>query len=233
MALPALLAYAPAAVSAATSLAEYFGRKKRPKFKDTETARVLKRLSEQGVYSPAARGNLVGRMSGTLGNLANTRKTNLRGWLESRGMGKSIAGRSLIDSVDRDVMKRLSDYARDLDARNELSKANALREYAERAAAWNQRRREEESRARRELFRGLGNALAGGIGAYARGLAPDGIRIPENFTEMNAIELFKWARENDIPYEDAEALYFNTLADMEARGYGGGGYFFRGLQIPR
>ncbi len=211
MALP-LLALGAAAASGLGSYLNYRSQKKdrRPWYHKTKSAQALKRIGEEGVYSPTARSGMLGRQSGLLGGRANIRKTGLRGWLESRGMGKSIAGRGLVEGVDAGTTKSLSDYGRDIDIENELSKVRARRDYATQADAWNEQAREEKMGQKQQLYSGLGQALSMGVQGYMGSQRQQGFQMPENLANMSPQDVFQLAINKGIDPEQLMMIYYNA-----------------------
>ena len=166
MPLPALLAYAPAAVSGISSLASYFsGRKNRtPRFGNTDYGRHLQQIGQEGIYSPDAQRGLLTRRASQSGNIAQKRKSSLSGYLESIGMGNSIAGARLLAEPGQEHQHIMSDYTSQLGETNEMSKRNALAEYARQSNQYGAQRQAEGANLRSNLIGGLGGAVASGLG---------------------------------------------------------------------
>lgn len=223
-----MLQYAPAILQGVGTLASYFGRKKMPSFTSSAQAKQLAQIGKEGVYSPTARAGMLSRQAGLLGNQANQRTTSLRGWLESQGMGQSIAGQSLLDSVRAGSTKAIADYSRDIDTENELSKVNALRERAQLADQHRMSKYGYNADARNQLIGGTMNALGSAVGAYAATRLPQGLQIP-SLSGMDDSQLYKWAHDNGIPFEDAEYLW---LSQQEAA-LGGNRYLQNSVVPPR
>lgn len=202
------LALAGAGISAGSSLASYWGRKKYGNFADTAQAKNLARIGQQGIISPTERSALLGRMSGTLGNRANIQKTSLRGRLASRGMGNSIAGLSAVSSVDKGTTKSLADYMQNIGIMNERSKEQALAQRAGLADAHRMGKMDYESQGRQSLIQGLTGAGMQGLGAMQ---TPQGLQIPENFGQMSIEDAYTWSVNNGLPWEDVEQVWYDML----------------------
>lgn len=166
-----MLQYIPAILQGVGTLASRFGRKKMPSFASSAQAKQLAQIGKEGMYSPTARAGMLSRQAGLLGNQANQRITSLRGWLESQGMGQSIAGQSLLDSVRAGSTKAVADYSRDIDTENELSKVNALRERAGLADQHRMAKFGYNADTRNQLIGGTMNTLGSAFGAYGQKLA--------------------------------------------------------------
>lgn len=215
--LPFLAIAAPAAVKGISSLLAYSAAKRNrtPAFGNTAQGKYLRRVGKEGMFSPTARTNMMSRQAGLAGTQAFQRKTASRGWLESRGMGKSIAGRSLIDSVDASKQKTLSDYQRDLDTQNELSRESARAQYAGLADANSAQRRAESAERNTQLVQGLGGAVMSGLSAYAQSQP---FKVPDNFSNFTQPQLFEWAQNAGVGFDDAQALFHNTRAEQPTNG---------------
>ncbi len=167
MPFPLAAVAAPFVIQGLSSAFRHHNRKKNrpPRFKDTARGKELKRIGTEGIISPTARRNMLAGQSQLLGTRANIRKTGLRGALEASGKGGSIAGLSLLDSVDAGTTKNLSDFTRGIQTRNELSKVGARRDFALGTDTSATARRNDNISRNQELFSGLSSALTGGIGA--------------------------------------------------------------------
>ena len=164
MPLPALLAYAPAAIGAISSLAGFAGRKKTPRFGDTPYGRYLQKVSEEGLYSPEVEREMVGRVAGQAGNISQIRKAGIRGQLESQGLGNSISGARLLSDPEREQQRAVTDYTGRLTETEGIAKGNALRDFAMGKTQSEGQRRMEDSQATAQLIGGLGGAVASGAG---------------------------------------------------------------------
>jgi len=220
-----LMLLAPAAIQAGTSLAGYLGRRKRGPFEDTAYGQYLSRIKEEGRYSPTAKANILGQVSGQAGAVAQRQKVGLRGYLESTGMGRSIAGAKLLSSPGRGVMREVAGATRDIELENELAKLQAGREYGLGKMQYGERRGAEEAQARQQLFGGLGGALASGIttgiGYKAAEEAGIPFEIPENFASMSPQELFEFAQNAGITgndYGELENAWFDARAEEKRKG---------------
>lgn len=237
MPFPAIAAAAvPYVAQGIGSYLSYRNKKKNqtPRFRDTAYGEELKRIGNEGMISPLAMRNMNASQSRMLGTRANIRKTGLRGALASRGIGRSIAGESLVDSVDAGTTKSLSEHMRNLDTRNELSKAGAMKEYGMRVDDTDTIRRGENIQRNQELFSGLTDAIGGWAGEYYQ---DQGFYVPDNMADMSEGEVFEWAHDNNIPQEDAFNLYVNSLGQkdkvMKINSRGESNHFFKGIQLPQ
>lgn len=154
----------PAAIQGGASLAKFFTRRKTPGFGDTAYGKELQRQSREGMLNPAARSRIVGRAASTAGNVAQTQKSDIRGYLTARGMGNSIAGTRALAEPDMARMRTVSDTAADVEAQNEISKSQARMTYAQARYQHGEQARTERNAATGELLGGLAQA---GITAYA------------------------------------------------------------------
>ena len=170
MPLPTLLAYAPAAISAISSLVGHAGRKKTPSFGNTPYGRYLQKVSEEGMYSPEVEREMVGRVAGQAGNISQIRKAGIRGQLESKGLGNSISGARLLSDPEREQQRTVTDYTSRLDEREGIAKGNALRDFAIGKTQSEGQKRMEDSQAKAKLIGGLGGAAASAAGTmYEQG----------------------------------------------------------------
>ena len=260
MGLPLML-LAPAAIQGASSLAQYLGRSKKGAFEDTPYGKYLRRLEEEGKYSPKAKSLMLGEVSGRAGALAQQQTASTRGYLESTGMGKSIAGAKLLSAPGRGAMREVAGTARNIELENELAKQQAGREYGTAATRWGEQRAGERTAARQQLVGGLGGALASGITAGvgygaakeagvpyglapteanllrtqtmygSRNQQPSPFELPDNFTSMNQGELFELSKNMGLDFEELSDLWYDTRASAMG-GNNAKDYFTPGIKRP-
>ena len=125
----------PAGISAAGSIVNYFVARKNqsPPFRGSAYANYLQRIGREGRISPTARRNIIGEVSSRAGNVAQDVRTRLKGYLQSRGFGGSIAGAKLLATPGLRRQEQLGRTAQYITTRNELSKVGAQGEYARQA----------------------------------------------------------------------------------------------------
>lgn len=157
----------PAAIQGGSTILSYAARKKTPKFEHTSYGRELGRMSREGKYSPAARANIAGQAGAKAGQVAQEQKADIRGYLEARGMGNSIAGAKALSSPDTARMRTVSETAGLVEEENELSKSNARLEYARARGQYDEARRAEENQAASQLIGGFGGALSSAYSSYS------------------------------------------------------------------
>ena len=156
----------PAGMQAATSLAGYFGRRRRPSLGSTAYGGMLKKRMQGGIYPPETRRKMLSLTGSTLGQAAQGERENIRGQLVNTGMGRSIAGVRAMGEPGRERMRSLADYTKQIDIQNELAKREAEERYRQMEFGYEDQRREEESQAKQSLFSGLSGAAALGYGEY-------------------------------------------------------------------
>ena len=138
----------------------------RPKpFGETAYGRRLKQLSEQGIYSPTAKSNILGGVGKETGNIASQAKAGYKGRLISQGMGGSIAGQRGLADIDVQRMGQMGKVAKDIETQNELSKAQYGLQYAQAATDYGQQLRDYD----RNTVMGLVQGATGALGTYEKG----------------------------------------------------------------
>jgi len=165
MALPLMaMALAPSAMKGISSLASYFTRQKTPRFGSTDYGKYLQQLGEEGIYDPKTRRTMMGQYSRPLANIAQQRKSTMAGYLESIGLGDSIAGASVLGRPGRELQRGVGEYGERLTTENEASKKRALGEYARLGSMTDEQRRVEDANATANLVGGLFGAVGEGVG---------------------------------------------------------------------
>ena len=195
----------PAGISAAQAFAQnYFARKNRtPRFQDTAYGQYLQKMSKVGRYSPGTERKMIGRVSGTAGNIAQGEKTELRGYLESRGMGGSMAGTRTLKEPGMEHMRTVSDYTKQLDIGEESTKSEAAGAFARGRTETGDIRRREKMQMTGDLIGGLAETGMSAYGAYqAKEAKEEALTVP-NFAEMSPEEVLAWANTRGIPAEQA------------------------------
>lgn len=212
----ALLAAAiPAGISAVGALGSYlYKRKKRaPAFKNTDYGIYLKRLSEEGIYSPEQRRIMLNQTGRQAGNVASIRRAKSRGQLVSRGLGGSVTGARLLDRPYREAQRGLAGTAERISMENEQSKRRAAERYAMGQTESRERRRVESRQDVGGLIQGLagagqqfaGNYLRGrqieSLGEYRKGLADarearGKVSFPDDWENLGNRERIRWAAAN-------------------------------------
>lgn len=177
------------AIKGVGALAKYWARPKRPTFGKTTLGQYLHKLSQTGKYSPVAMRNIMSGMGRTGGNIAQSTRTGVRGWLTSHGMGDSIAGARALATPGLQHGRTMSDAAERLETENELSKQMAEEALAREGTAWGEARRTEKAGSMQDFFGGLEGAATGGLGAYA---GMQGTMMPD-FSGMDEKGVLDWA----------------------------------------
>ncbi len=201
----------PAAIQAGTALAKYATRKKTPSFEGTKYGKYLRRIGEEGRFSPGERSTMLGQVSSRAGNVAQQERAGIRGYLENRGMGRSIAGTRALNEPGLERMRTVSGATERIELENERSKEAALEEY-ERARYGSQMQMAgEERQAKSELWGGLAGAAGFGaetaLAAYRTrvgygGDKPDAIDL----SDMSESQLMEWIQKQRDPQQAFEML---------------------------
>jgi hypothetical protein len=128
------------------------GRLNRPKtFGSTGRGKYLKETMKTGQYSPEMRSAIVGRTSAAAGQAAQENTARIRGYLQARGMGNSLAGTRALAEPGLEQQRIVGNAARDIEIENEASKARAKEDYGREATGYAQARREQILRNNQEL----------------------------------------------------------------------------------
>lgn len=114
------------------------------RFGQTEVGRHLRTLSKRGIYSGKAKAEILGGVGKVAGNVEQQRRARMRGYLASRGMLGSIASVKTLEEPSIETARIVSGAKSKIEIENELSKAQALREYAALRTDWQERRRLEK-----------------------------------------------------------------------------------------
>jgi len=171
-----MIQYLPAALQAGSSLFDYWNKSKRtgPRwYKDTATGQEQLRLSREGKYSPEAIQGIMSRQGSALGRGANRQRVNLRGYLQNRGMGDSIAGAGQLRAIDAGVGEKMGETARNLAIEDEMSKNAARMAYAQGSDAYGAMQRGQQGQRTTDLITGLSGAGTSAAGAYQQGQETD------------------------------------------------------------
>ena len=176
--MPAWLA--PLAIQTGASVLGYLARKKRrtPEFGGTAYGKYLDRIRKEGRYSPIAKSKILGETSRIAGNIEGQERTNIRGYLESIGAGKSISGGKLLSSPSMERLRTVSGEAGRLETQNELSKVTAGEEFARRKTESKMLRGQEEAEDKSNLYGGLAGAGMSAYGAYYQEKAAGKLGLP-------------------------------------------------------
>lgn len=135
---------AMAAAKGVSSGLNWLMNRRTDKFDDTAYGKRLKARMETGMYTPTAMSRIVGGVSKTTGNAAQTARASYKGRLINRGMEGSIAGQGEMNRIEADRIDKLADVSERLETQNEMSKeryadeyAQAKTNYAEKIKEWN------------------------------------------------------------------------------------------------
>jgi len=222
----------PAGIQAASTLLQK--RPRTPNPRNTEYGRFLGRVQNEGVYSPAVRASILGRVGGVTGNVAQGRTADLRGRLASMGMLNSVAGARLLDAPGRQRMRTLGDAAANLGTMNEMTKFEAGKELA--GAMHNYRGARSMERA--EDFNSRLSGLAGAAGTAVQGFQQSQmmeqmppmnpltggamVSIPPELGQMSEGDAYAWAKNLGYEWGEIRDLWDRARQDVMMRGLGGG-----------
>ncbi len=131
-----------------------------------EYGQYLNRVKKEGKYSPVMQSGIMGKIGAEAGNVAQGQVASIRGNLESRGMGNSVAGVRALASPGLKQQEILADKAADLTTANEESKAAADEKLAGLMGNWRNQRAAEDTANQNRIVSGLGNALSAGVSGY-------------------------------------------------------------------
>ncbi len=171
-------------------------RNKIPSFGGTEYGKYLKGVSEMGIISPTEQSNLISRSASLSGNVAANNRAGIRGYLESRRMGNSIASASALAQPELQLQRDIYGTSQDIELENERSKSLAEEGYA-RESYQNMLQRKGQSRADfGELISGVADAgTTGVLGYYQAKEAKKNIVISETIDRIQ--ELIKNGRDEE------------------------------------
>jgi len=157
----------PAAAQAGSAVLKWgMGRlNKPPTFGKTARGQYLKKTMAEGQYNPAMRSAIVGKTGAAAGQVAQQGTARIRGYLQARGMGNSIAGARALAEPGLEQQRIVSGAARDIEIENEASKARAKEDYGYESTGYSAARREQMTRNNQELIGGLASAGVGYAGA--------------------------------------------------------------------
>lgn len=159
--------WAPAAISAGSSLLGWATRRKTPKFDKTAYGKELGKVAREGKFGAGGVSRIVGQVGAKAGNVAQEQTSNIRGYLAARGMGGSIAGARTLASPETDRMRTVGEATERLEGENELSKVQGRKDYASTRYEHDMMRRDESNQARSALVGGLAQAGMSAMRGYA------------------------------------------------------------------
>lgn len=200
--LPALFAFAPAAISAGQTLMNYntMNRNKPPLAENTFMGRALAERAKTGIYSPEVRSRIMSNVGRDLGALAQRARSDVSGSLASTGMRNSIAGQRLLAQPEIDMFKNMSDVSSKMDIENEQSKLTALDEYARLKDESRNARRGWTSQFNQSVYGGALNTLASGVQGY------QGLRKTQTLNDgINQVQQMMQSNDPNV-LEQANAL---------------------------
>ena len=164
-----------ALISGGSSLAKYaYNRWLRPKqkaFQDTDYARRLKQISQQGIYSPQAQQTMLSNVGRTAGGIMANQQSYYRGRMANMGQSGSIAAQRGMNQFGTQLSDIIAREQSRINLQNEMSKSQALTEYARKKTGYEQELQQEKQQQADELMGGLISAGGG----YLQGLAQQGI----------------------------------------------------------
>ena len=200
--------FLPAIFQGGASVASFIKARKNklPKFENTPLGRRLNALSREGEFTKTARSNIIGQASRRAGDIAGVRTSNIRGYLEARGYGNSIAGVRELGRPGRDQQRSVFEATKNIETRNELSKQRAKTDFARASTQQNNARRLQNRNDFNALVHGLAGAGSQAATAFSQMLKEKG-RAAEEAIEKASDEEFEM-----MQYE-VEALILNE--DME------------------
>lgn len=146
----------------------------RPKFENTEYGKWLQRVRTQGAISPEQRSMMMGQVGRETGTAAALGKSAyLAQGRAERGRSISLAGGAAKFDLAR--TREMGEAARDIEAKNLASKAEAEEMFARVGSEWNETRRQEKqalAAARQENITGTLVGMIPGVGGIIKGLLP-------------------------------------------------------------
>jgi len=123
----------------------------------------LRKISQEGVFTPGVQRNILSGVSTRLSEVSGRSKADIQGRMASQGLERSIIGTQQTRKLDRDVLERVAEVARDLSVRNRMSQVGAQERLGE--LGLERTREGYEDRLRRYMTRqsGLDLAMQGGV----------------------------------------------------------------------
>jgi hypothetical protein len=134
-------------------------------FDETAYGKRLKMLSQTGDYNNKARSNIIGGVARTSGNIAQGAKADYTGRMIAGGMEGSVATQRGMNDIATNQMNIVSDTAKDIETKNELSKQKYANQYAEAKTGYSERIDEYNRNNTAGLISGVVDAATG----YATG----------------------------------------------------------------
>jgi hypothetical protein len=169
------------------------GRLNRPKtFGSTARGKYLKKTMKTGQYSPEMRSAIVGRTGAAAGQAAQENTARIRGYLQARGMGNSLAGTRALAEPGLEQQRITGNAARDIEIENEASKARAKDDYGRESLSYGEARRQQMMGNNQELIGGL----VGASGSYAGARYANQMREQRN-SALNEVKALMDAGEDE------------------------------------
>jgi len=160
----------PAATKLAGAGIKYATRRKIKPFSQTPYGRHLKGVQSQGLLSASTRDRILGRVGAEAGNVAQAETTNIKGYLETLGMRRSIASRRLLSKPKLKQMEIVGKKRSELEIANERSKAAAAEKYALLESQTEEAISREKGAAKTALLSGIVDAVGTGAAGYFKSL---------------------------------------------------------------
>lgn len=209
----------PALTTAFSSAMQFWARKKPKPFRSTAEGKYLQEVGREGAISSQTQGIIAGRVGRDAGNVAGQRVSRLRGFLQARGMGGSIAGARLLDQPLQDYQRTVADTRENVTLQNEQTKTNAKMQFAQKSNQYDEVRRQDQNQAIQQFAGGLSSAAQQGFDGYAREKQLDymsqyyggrgkGPALPPGFASFTEEDVYRWATENKIDPEEAIGMWY-------------------------
>lgn len=129
MALLTSLAFGAQALYGVGKAAGWWGQPKIPgrKRSPLETGYIseLERRSKEGIYTPGMQQEVISQVSGRAAEVGARQKADIYGQLSRQGLESSIVSQYATRGTDRDVLTKVSEVAREIALRNQMSKVGA------------------------------------------------------------------------------------------------------------
>lgn len=213
--------------AAATGLSLWQKKKTKPPLAEhTFQGKRLRDVAQRGYYTPEVRSRILSETARTLGAFAQRSTASTKGQLARIGVEGSVAGVRTLGQAGREYGQAVQRQSSQLSMRDVEIKASAKDQLASLMDVSRENRRAWREDFSKTLTQGVGQAMTLGT----RGMMPQGLQMPENLAGMSEEDVFKWAYDNKIPWEEAEMLYYSALAEQ---GSGTSSYYTPGMQTPR
>ena len=181
---PGLALAAPALIQGGASLINYFRNKnalkkmpKRPGFEGSSYADMLKRRSEEGMYSPETMNTMMRDVGQGVSERTEMGKSGYARRLLNQGIGGSMAGQRGLNEFETSKSEQLTGAERKLTMANEASKLGAGEQYeqlkyGDQIQQYMDKLGRQQSGMENEsqLISGLAGAATTGMGAYTTAL---------------------------------------------------------------